>query len=120
MIDLNYDTVVKLAREQIALKGEDHVYEKRERRDGVGTCLYVHNNQPDCIVGCILHAAGVGLDTLSQFEGNGVWTVIRKLEDRGVLKYDTDTSHFLVSLQGEQDFGATWGKALYWALSHKN
>lgn len=119
MINLEYDAAVKLAQEQIALKGEGYVYKQHRGEDGVGTCFYVHNNQPDCIVGHILHAAGVGLDVLSVQEGSGAWTLLRRLKDGGILEYDDRVSRLLASLQGEQDNGSTWGESLDWALHHE-
>ena len=109
----------KLAREVIEEYGADHRYEKREL-PGVGVgCLYVWNNEPDCIVGKILSRHGAPNQELVRWENIGAYEMYppdgrvlsqaRRMAGYGLVTPDAAT--LLAILQSQQDFGVAWGAA---------
>jgi hypothetical protein len=114
MIELTLEKAIELVEQAIADRGEDYVY---ERPEDVEECQYVHGDEPGCIVGYILHAAGVDLGTLHDNEGIWASFVTNNLAMQNVLAADYGVACFLDSIQGEQDRGKTWGQALAYGLS---
>jgi hypothetical protein len=112
---LTYDRALALLREVIAEKGEDYVYPKLEPeaagdRGAVMECFYVRDDAPSCIVGHVLHRAGVSLDDLRAVEG---WTP-GDVEQAPpfTLWADEMALELLYEVQNEQDAGRSWGEAL--------
>lgn len=105
--------VTRLMEEAVALKGEDYVYEQLPTCDPDAitptTCYYVWDDQPSCIVGHVLHAAGVPLDRLRVREGIAAHMVVRA---EAPDDWDTSLEDALDAAQGLQDSGGTWGQAL--------
>lgn len=102
--------VTRLMEEAVALKGEDYVYEMPRNKEGdVIGCSYIHNDQPSCIVGHVLVAAGVDPDQLHQHEGVAAENLTIRVQ-----LWDTDytMSRALNAAQEAQDSGETWGEAL--------
>lgn len=119
MIELTYDKVVELAKAEIAKEGDDFIYEQKIV-DEMTMCLYVHDGCPDCLVGRILHAAGVELEAFEHSEGDSAHEVLENLECDGMLQYTPEVLDFLSVLQSDQDYGRTWGYSLARALgAHK-
>lgn len=105
--------VLRLMEEAVALKGADYVYEHQPTNDpdalAPTTCYYVWDNQPSCIVGHVLHAAGIPLEELARHEGGSAHIVVA-----AVAPHDWDglVGNALNSAQAMQDAGGTWGEAL--------
>lgn len=110
MINLTFDDVARYAQEGIQERGGDYIYKGHGPKQDGPRCKYVHEGQPDCFVGLILHKAGVELTEEMNSLGPAA-TALVTLKDNGVLAYDYKTSHFLRFLQSEQDAGITWGIA---------
>ena len=94
--------------------GEDTVYEKVPLTQGNqvievgGTgCRYQYQRQPSCIVGHVLHRAGVPMDVLENLDmsGSPAGSIY------GTVK-DPDARTVLDAAQIKQDAGETWGDAL--------
>lgn len=112
---LTLDRVKELAHEVVAEVGEAYVYpeshKRREPESSINSCVYVHDGKPSCIVGRVLHKAGVELAVLAQREFVGAWFVA------GDLGATVPASDFLDSIQGKQDAGWSWGDALKAAIA---
>jgi hypothetical protein len=91
-------------------RGADFVYEKP---NAAKECLYVHaDNTPGCIVGLVLHNAGVPLSTLAKYEGTAARALIICLLDEQVVdSADSEALYFLDALQMHQDDTTPWGDA---------
>jgi hypothetical protein len=112
MIEITQEKFMSALRDAVAEKGDDYVY---SRLDGyVGTCLYVHDDEPGCIMGNALHRMGVSLDQLGDKEGEGITSVLEYLHNRGIIgDYPSLDLEKLSSIQAAQDCGSTWGKAVH-------
>lgn len=121
MIELALAKAKELLAEAVALKGEDYVYTtpdgKQGSEDWQPRCLYVHGEQPGCIVGHVLHAASVSLPVLSAEETNDAEGAVRNLAREDVLSYEDGVSRLLQDVQAAQDRGIPWGQALREALA---
>lgn len=115
---LTYARALVLLREVIAEKGEDYVYPRRDARDvGHGvvvTCFYAEYDQPSCIVGHVLHRAGVPLDQMAVIEG------LTPVDDAARPWFaehaDDDARRLLNEVQANQDEQHSWGESLRLAL----
>lgn len=116
MIELTLARTKELLAEAVAEKGEDFVYTNRDGHevdsDGVTPCHYVHDDKPGCIVGNVLHKAGVPLDELSRFEGQDAQEVTRSV----CTVEEGDVIRLLSGVQDRQDRGTAWGEAVSLAL----
>lgn len=117
MIELTLDKAKELLAEAVALKGEDYVYTTPEgvqgTEDGFPICLYVHGDQPGCLVGHVLAAAGAPLATLAEHENAAASDLLWALYD----KYSDDVSLLLTEAQRAQDLGRSWGESVRYALA---
>lgn len=131
MIEITEQMVRDLLPEAVATRGAGHVSplflptglasgpgalsatEDPDRKYG-SMCRYVapDGESPQCIVGTILHLAGVPLETLSNHEGKGSWDLMEKLLVTGVARVSDNARNLLSDLQGSQDSGMTWGALL--------
>jgi hypothetical protein len=116
---LSYEQVRDGVRDVINAhpEGVDHVY---SRPEGAEYCLYVHDNEPSCIVGhYLINTLGVAKHVIQNHEGIGASTVVGILHTRGLMP-DVDywAATFLGVVQREQDSGATWGEAYEYASDH--
>jgi len=109
MITLTNEQVTSLIEAAVVEKGENYIY---ERPIGAEDCLYVHGEQPGCIVGHVLHAAGVRLAALWVREGMSARVLIEELKDQEVISMSGEAVVALRRAQQEQDYGGTWGEAL--------
>lgn len=113
---LTYTRTLQLLREVIAEKGEDFVYEPFVDEDGFSMCRYVVQGQPSCLVGHVLHRAGISLTELAGVEdttpnsSDGPW------EDWGTAA----ALDLLAEVQEKQDQGVAWGEALALAIADTN
>jgi hypothetical protein len=118
METLTYDRAVELAREVVAEFGEDYLYPEDHKRgeierDGISSCVYVHDGKPSCLVGQILHKHGVSLEDLAANEFQGAWSVSERYAGA-----DYHAKFFLDVAQGKQDSGMSWGEAVRLAVEH--
>lgn len=81
--------------------------EEYDEGEHVQTCLYVNNGAPSCLVGHVLHMAGVPLGALEEFEDSSASTVTRALTTTTERVVEA-----LLQAQEAQDHGVSWGEAL--------
>lgn len=116
---LDYETAHAAAQRAVAAMGPEFVY-----ANGDGRCAYVRTDDPrfpvrrndipatgadktPCLVGRILDDVGLLTDEIAgSIEG------VNRLVEKGLLHVHPQALRFLSCLQGWQDSGATWGKAL--------
>lgn len=119
---LTAERALTLLRAAAADRGPDSVYVNQHgERAGRATpdaavttyvdCTYVHGTgptaRPGCIVGEVLHRAGVPLDVLRTYEGSSIGTF-----GQDARLTDEDAQEILQAAQREQDLGRTYGQAL--------
>lgn len=124
MINLDPETVLDLLDKAVADRGADYVYQHIPTRSARGLvrpeCLYVDNStgeqRASCIVGDVLHRAGIGLDMLAEYEGSQP----ERLLSRMVLgnhitvrpEHREQLSMGLGTAQLAQDHGLPWGECV--------
>ncbi len=114
MIELNRSLVDTYLDEAVAEFGEDYVYSQGD----YGSCDYVRDGAPSCLVGQVLAKAGVPLERLKEADqgqhGGGVAAndLIVGLGEEGVLSYDSQVIRLLFEAQYRQDSGYTWGASV--------
>lgn len=93
---------------ELAQGNEDFVYTKHDR-----ACLYVHDGQPDCLVGQALHKLGVPLDALERIQDGDAFetTAIDVVTDDAFELTDGAVRVFKAA-QAEQDNRQRWADAL--------
>jgi hypothetical protein len=110
VIELTYDMTLRYVADSINEKDLDYIY---PRPDGEG-CYYVHSVNHEmvagCLVGHVLHRAGVTLGELHLREG-AVSDLIKSLKASEILTMDEKSRQYLIILQAIQDGGTPWGKA---------
>ena len=118
MIQLTLERTKQLLAEAVAEKGADYVYTTPDGEQGnedvSPNCFYVHGFQPGCIVGHVLHKAGVSLASLREEESNNASGVLSSL--RPDLPYEPGVDVLLNEAQQAQDQGVPWGEAVRLAL----
>lgn len=110
-IELTLDQALELLDRAVELKGADYVY-PRPALDSPGAgngCFYLHADGPGCIVGHVLHWAGLTNEELSSIEGAKAGGVGRRVPR---LHMDERVGDLLAHVQSEQDTGETWGAAV--------
>lgn len=133
MIDINLGVALDLMAEAVAEKGEDYVYSSGDSRN----CAYVHGYKtieqpneygqdesvtvqdgpltPGCLVGNVLHRAGIPLELFEELginEDCPADEALSRLAEQGHLKYTTEAMYALLGAQQLQDRNNTWGVAL--------
>lgn len=94
---------------EIAAANPDYVYERPPSADpdSPGSCRYVYNGQPSCIVG---HAAWNLKLIDATFEQNRDNTAdVTGLVDALSLEVDDEERYWIDYAQSYQDNGSTWG-----------
>lgn len=121
-IKLSLEEARSLAHQVVEEAGEDFVYHDRyevewtgegELQDDVhgSKCRYEFQGQACCLVGRVLHRAGVTIEELKAMDRDPLTGFdYVKLPDR--LDLDPDARNFLNEVQVGQDNGLTWGKSL--------
>lgn len=94
----------------IAQRGADFQYEVHSGSGG--TCMYVWDGQPDCLIGCYLADLGLPLEAFAAFEGSSIDMAF----DGGYLKDYGFTAEYealnaMERIQSLQDNEYTWGDA---------
>ena len=108
---LNAAGVIDLMGDAVQRRGTDFKYEPVwVAGPHYLTCLYAHDGHPDCIVGEVLHEAGVDIPTLESFRDEG----IRELWFDKRLPICVTFGAVLVMHRAQvaQDRGDCWGTAL--------
>lgn len=123
-LELTLEKAKSMVDEAIRDKGSDFVYKRMPGMD----CQYVHEGvvwdadleeyvqdesvyEPGCIVGYVLHKAGISLATMQASEGNNAEELLDRLERHGLLTVEAEAVEFLNSVQDLQDSGNSWGSA---------
>lgn len=117
-IHLTLERTNELLDAAVAEKGADYIYtDTRGFRAAPGSdgadCQYVHGNRPGCLVGNVLHRAGVELERLLQVEGFGVGDV--DFQEYLDVTCDEGVLDLLSEAQQRQDGGDTWGDSVAYA-----
>lgn len=125
-IHVTYQQILDGLQKAVDDRGPDYIYQNPNRD---GSCSYVHDTQPGCIVGYVLADLGVPLHKLEMFdysastEGNPhrpatiSTVVIADLAKEKVLTFDSPEeqkkiSRKLRAVQQQQDRSRTWGEAI--------
>lgn len=109
-IHIDRSRALALAREVVAEYGENFRY----RWPGEKTqCVYAYDGAPSCLVGHVLHRAGVTVDELHDMAG-----AIGEADDNlpGRVHLDDDANRLLRLMQGHQDGRIPWGQAVTYAV----
>lgn len=109
MIELTYPVVLDLGNRAVADRGSDYVYETHDGEPML--CKYVHEGQPDCMVGWILAAAGLTLVNAYNRCG-GSDDLLNHLDEHDLVNASEAARRFLRAVQSKQDQGYTWGESL--------
>lgn len=114
-IDLTPEVAISLMEKAVEKRGANYVYQQVKKKDAYGweneACVYEHKGAPSCLVGEVLHEAGVTLSALKRFDKTDTGG-ITSLVDDGVLSIPKVTAQVLGVAQEAQDGGETWGGAL--------
>jgi len=103
---LTLTKTMKLLNEVVKEKGRDFVYKSPSNAN---ICKYAHNNRPGCLVGQVLHRAGVPISALKVMDD---WGSIGRCVSEGKIVLDPDVKQVLQDAQTVQDRERTWGEAL--------
>lgn len=106
------DSTLVQALRDLAAERPDYVYSNPDIENSPSACLYVHGDEPGCIVGAALHRLGVPLDVLSAYEGEGASTLLHYLNDDGVTSVSDDVRQRVSNVQRDQDGREPWAKAV--------
>jgi len=116
MINVSSQQVIDTVRALVAER-PDYVYtgDGEGYVPGESSCYYVHEQSdgtkvPGCLVGHALHALGVPLDVLEEYEGTSAHAAAE--QTLSISDSATRTLSFLSVAQEWQDRGAPWGNAL--------
>ncbi len=105
---------VRRTATEIVAERPDYVYPQ----EVTGSCKYVHDGQPSCLVGQIFFRLGTPIETLVSFdEAENVvedlmGTAVDDLASGGLIDLDTDTKEYLKIMQRAQDGGHKWLSSL--------
>lgn len=111
---ITYDDVVNELPAIIATRGEDFVYSVHEDSEFPLTCTYVHNGEPDCLIGCYLASKGVPLEAFDHFESSAIDDAY--YAGKVPITITQEALTLLARIQMYQDASCTWGNAFYSAI----
>lgn len=120
-IDITFSALRRALEEYVFSLPPDAKYVRGHGAITVLPCLYVHGpethaelteEQPGCLMGIGLHAVGVGLRTLSEYEGTDIAEVLLRLESVCRVGLDWNAHRYALNVQSAQDSGLTWREAL--------
>lgn len=111
MTHITYEDVVAELPAIIATRGEDFVYRIHSDGDHHNTCTYIHNGEPDCIIGCYLVSRGVPVDAFEQHEGSGVDTLFGYGWLDEWVTATPEAIALMGNIQDNQDMHYPWGEA---------
>ncbi len=118
-IFIDADRAIQLLHEARNSKGYDYV----DQNSQCGGCRNTEWDRdeskyvPSCIVGHVLVAAGVPVDTLSDFNGSITTTRVGLTNELGpdAFEITKEATVVLVTAQRAQDEGKSWGSAVDYA-----
>lgn len=124
---ITLDFAIKAALDAAALMPEGYIYTNPDGEvagdldspHGIG-CSYFddEDGSPSCLVGHILHAAGVTAQHIPcGYSGSGSRTLVEELGEREGLMVDADASFFMSTIQNLQDSGVPWDDAIKEGIS---
>lgn len=102
---------LELMTDLVDAYGEDYVYGRASSEGSPvqDDCRYEHNGVPSCLVGHVLHRAGVTISQLLDLDTRGTSPV----EFSGMgLDVTQEAGQLLGRAQGMQDVGVPWGRCL--------
>lgn len=109
---IDAETAIRMLEEQVA-GHEDFVYSPPTKNSlDEPICLYVHDDTPSCLVGRVLHAAGVTLEELAVLDEQALSAIALGLEPFSSVEVTVSGASVLANAQRAQDGGETWGAAL--------
>ncbi len=112
---INTDAVTESIRKAIAKNGEDYVYPQPG-----GSCLYVFNGEPSCLVGFVIDDLFPDkIDAVAQFESSADDTDFRHLQEAFQFPLTQEAEQLLEDVQAYQDSRKPWGQALDLALNER-
>lgn len=117
------ETVLTVAREVVAEKGEDYVYPRSEKksRNPVTSridevCQYAYEGRPSCLVGHVIYRLDPdAFSSVMESEAKYGPAAAAELVLEGILPedfWDAEAENAMQEAQVAQDKGATWGRAL--------
>lgn len=136
-VHIDFEKAQSLVAECIAEKGEDYVYPKQSG----ASCMYVHGIEeipddenaydytedfskatPGCIVGAVMHKAGISLEDLGKGSRNesGSFDLISNLEYDELVTVSDQAANYLANAQTSQDREVPWGVAAKLAAEGKS
>lgn len=106
---------LELLEQAVSTRGADYVYRQHVAFDEFGAvdCRYEHDDQPDCVIGVVLHLAGYDIVTLGRLDSyaHGKPLSARYLY-RHLYELGAEACYVLGVAQEAQDNGYSWGEAL--------
>ena len=114
-----YDETLAKLKEIVELKGEDFVYYGDPKDEDFSACFYAQDGKPDCGVGHVLAAFGVGisdLETYGEYASGFALTVLNDLRRDNVMAFDLRARLLLGTFQRHQDAHISWGESLKRAI----
>lgn len=112
MTHLTRSDVLDLMAQAVADKPEGYVYQNTTSFEGDPACLYSHGDKPGCLVGDVLHRAGVPLSSLDGWKGSwGSPLRYRLVREHGIA-LDEDAYFTLRKVQLRQDVREPWSVIL--------
>lgn len=116
--NLSGQEAVLLLRKVVFEKGPEYVYPP-DIMERFGSCQNFLDEQPSCVVGHVLHALGLDLETATGLNISGgiaAEAVTRDLNEHPFgWHFSREATNVLTSAQNLQDMGAPWGVALEYA-----
>lgn len=119
-IDLTPKAALDLIKEAVDERGKGYIYPPSliDSLTKDGSCLYADKGQPSCLVGVVLHKAGISVAALKRFDRHKDAGVPTELVEVGLLDIPVESALILTRAQSLQDTGHTWGDALKEAREH--
>lgn len=106
-MDLPTTSFTTAIRRVVEREGRDYVYESP-----AGSCQYVHNDEPGCLIGAALYEMGIPLNVLREFEGKNAEALLVALMARRHIVVSEVEIAAANAAQQMQDDHQTWGAAL--------
>lgn len=116
-VNLTFESVVAFAKEAAAEKPEGYIYinpSGQVASPGGITCDYWDDSKdaPSCIVGVILHKAGVSATNITEGRSAFASSYLARKAEGGVITISDKAATFLFDVQMRQDVGVPWSKAI--------
>ena len=97
-----------------AAENPEFVYERQRTPAGnFGSCRYVLDGQPSCLIGHALWGAGL-IDAFFEEHYCNTYPFRTLVHELGLQQLDDNERKWLISVQHHQDDGRSWGTAVEW------